>query len=412
MNSTTSQQRFNSNPLNMAALGVFMLTALMPQPASAEPAQAVTPAATPSNTAWQWHLPAHIPEPRVPSDNPMSEAGFQLGRRLFYDARLSANQTIACASCHLQHLAFTDGKAVSLGSTGEATPRSAPSIANAAYHPTITWANYSIQSLERHATVPMFGDNPIEMGLDDNNKAAVIARFRQNPDYAARFASAFPGEADPVTMHNLINALAIFMRGVTSFNSRYDQAQQGKLVFSPAEARGEKLFFSAKAQCSQCHGSFNFNDQVVDSGSSHIATPFHNTGLYNIDGKGGFPEPNRGILELSGKAEDMGAFRAPSLRNVAITAPYMHDGSIATLEEVIDVYAAHGRKISAGPYAGDGRASPLKDERINRITLNASDKADLLAFLKTLTDDSLLTNPRYADPFQASAQPSHASPKM
>lgn len=396
-----------THPIHLmrAALLTFLLAAGLSAGAAEQAPGAL------SGATWQWSPPAHIPEPRVPDDNRMSEAGFQLGRRLFYDPRLSANQTIACASCHLQHLAFTDGKALSLGSTGERTARSSPSIANAAYHPTITWANFSIQSLERHATVPLFGDNPIEMGLDDNNKAAVVARFRQDPDYAARFTQAFPGEAEPVNMHNLIKALAVFMRGVTSFNSRYDQMKQGKIVFSPAEARGERLFFSEQAQCSQCHGSFNFNDQVVSVDSKHIAIPFHNTGLYNIDGKGGFPEGNQGIFELSGKTEDMGAFRAPSLRNVAITAPYMHDGSVATLKEVIDFYAAHGRNIKVGANAGDGRNNPHKDPRINRIELSASDKADLLAFLHTLSDDSLLTNPRYADPFLASAHPAHAPSK-
>ncbi|HES76905.1 MAG TPA: di-heme enzyme, partial [bacterium] len=116
------------------------------------PAQAAAPAPTSSapasDTPWQWNLPAHVPEPRVPNDNPMSEARFQLGRRVFYDPRLSGNQTQSCASCHLQRLAFTDGRALSLGSTGEETARNAPSIANAAYHPTLTWANYTLTTLE------------------------------------------------------------------------------------------------------------------------------------------------------------------------------------------------------------------------------------------------------------------------
>ena len=389
-----------------AALLAWVGLAGTPAPIQAHtlPSSNGLPPTTPSATeqTWVWNLPEYVPPPRIPADNPMSEARFQLGRHLFYDTRLSGNQTQSCASCHLQHLAFTDGHSVSTGSTGEKTPRSAPSIANAAYHPTITWANFSIQSLEKHATVPMFGDNPVEMGLTDNNKAAVLERFRQDPDDVARFSRAFPGESTPINMHNVILALANFMRGVTSFNARYDQVRQGKAQFSPAEARGEKLFFSAKAQCSQCHGSFNFNDQVVDASTTQVAMPFHNTGLYNLDGKGAFPEGNQGIFELSGKAEDMGAFRAPSLRNVAVTAPYMHDGSIATLQEVVDFYAAHGRNLSQGASTGDGRANPYKDARINRIELSASDKADLVAFLHTLTDDSLLTNPRYANPFPAS----------
>ena len=134
--------------------------------------------------------------------------------------------------------------------------------------------------------------------------------------------------------------------------------------------------------------------------TTQVRTPYHNTGLYNIDGKGAYPEPNRGILELSGKPEDMGAFRTQSLRNVAVTAPYMHDGSIATLEAVLDHYAAHGRTLANTAHAGDGSRNPFKDPRIDRIRLDSQDKADLIAFLKTLTDEELLTRARYANPFK------------
>ena len=127
----------------------------------------------------------------------------------------------------------------------------------------------------------------------------------------------------------------------------------------------------------------------------NITTP----GLYNIDGKGGFPLPNRGIHELSGVASDMGRFRAPSLRNVAVTAPYMHDGSLATLEEVLDFYGGHGRVMGPGEAAGDGRRNPYISERIARIELEEQDKRDLIAFLKTLTDEGFLRNPRFGDPF-------------
>lgn len=381
-------------PLGLAAAcaGLLLLGLL--------PAREPAPVAE-ANAAerWQWELPVHFPQPSVPADSPMSEERFQLGRRLFYDTRLSGNGTQACASCHLQRLAFTDGRAVSIGSTGEPTPRNAPSIANVVYLPTLTWANYTLTTLERHAQVPMFGELPTEMGINDSNQAEVIGRFRDDPDYALRFAAAFPGESEPVNFHNLVKALGSFMRGVISAGSRYDRYKEGKLTLSAAEARGEALFRSEKAQCFHCHGSFNFNDQVVHAASGRIDKPFHNTGLYNIDGKGGFPAPNRGILELSGKAKDMGAFRAPSLRNVALTAPYMHDGSITTLEEVLEFYAGHGRNIESGPYAGDGRANPFKDPRVDRIELSAQDKADLVAFLRTLTDEGLLTNPRYANPF-------------
>jgi cytochrome c peroxidase len=153
-----------------------------------------------------------------------------------------------------------------------------------------------------------------------------------------------------------------------------------------------------KAECFHCHGSFNFNDQVRYVGLSQVDTPFHNTGLYNIDGKGGFPFPNRGLFEATTNPKDMGAFRAPSLRNVAVTAPYMHDGSVATLEEVLDFYAAGGRVIRSGLYAGDGRVNPYKSGLVNQINLTEQDKADLVAFLKTLTDQGFLTNPRFSKP--------------
>ena len=163
------------------------------------------------------------------------------------------------------------------------------------------------------------------------------------------------------------------------------------------------LFFGEKAECFHCHGSFNFNDQVVHAGSrpALIETPFHNTGLYNIDGRGGFPAPNRGVYENSFLPADMGKFRAPSLRNVGVTAPYMHDGSIATLAEVLDFYAAGGRVIAAGPHAGDGRVNPFKSSLVSLIRLSEQDKADLVAFLHTLTDHEFLNDPKLADPFAA-----------
>lgn len=353
----------------------------------------------PAAPSWDWKLPPHFRTPRVPAGNPMSEEKFQLGRHLFYDTRLSGNGTQACASCHLQRLAFTDGKAVSTGSTGEHTARNAPSIANSAWYTTLTWANYSILDLERHMLVPMFGENPVELGLDDSRRTTVLQRLRDDHDYPARFARAFPGDAQPMSFTNLIKAIAVFQRGVVSASSRYDQFLAGLARLSPAEARGRALFHSERGGCAGCHGGYLFTDQTADVGTPTPKTPFHNTGLYNLDGHGAYPEDNRGIFELSGKRADMGAFRAPSLRNVAVTAPYMHDGSIATLAEVLAHYAAHGHRVDTGPLAGDGSRNPWKDPRIDHIQLDKQDQADVIAFLKTLTDTTLLANPRYANPF-------------
>lgn len=355
---------------------------------------------TPQANEWHWGLPAGFPEPRVPADNAMSEAKFQLGRHLFYDKRLSGNATFACASCHFQNLAFTDGKAVSTGSTGEHTLRSTQSIVNAAYHPTITWANFSLNALEGQAVVPMLGENPVEMGINEENKAQVVARFEKDVAYQKRFQDAFPNEAKPIQLGNIVKAIAAFERGVLSMNSKFDQVSRREAKFSEVEERGRKLFFSEQAQCSQCHSGFNFTEMTLHAKTEKFQTVYRNTGLYNVDGKGAYPDNNQGIIGVSNQADDMGKFRVASLRNIGVTAPYMHDGSIATLEGVLDFYAAGGRNITSGPNKGDGRRNPYKDARLNKIRLSKSERADIIAFLKTLTDETLLTNPRYADPFK------------
>ena len=348
---------------------------------------------------WRWELPAHIPVPKVPESNPMSEAKVDLGRHLFYDRRLSGNGTQSCASCHHQDKAFTDGLGTAIGSTGMAHPRGAQGLANVAYHATLTWANPSLVTLEKQMEVPLFGDDPVEMGVNDHNRAEVLARLHAEPVYAAKFAAAFPEAAQPMGWGQVIQAIASFQRTLLSGHSRYDQYLQGKAQLTVPETRGMALFFGEKAECFHCHGSFNFNDQIVHAASRVVETPFHNTGLYNLGGTGAFPEHNRGVFELTALVKDMGAFRAPSLRNVEVTAPYMHDGSVATLEAVLDFYADGGRRIASGPYAGDGRLNPHKSELISLIDLNAQDKSDLVAFLKTLTDHDFLQNHRHSDPW-------------
>lgn len=346
-------------------------------------------------------LPAGFPAPRLPDANPLTEAKVTLGRFLFYDRRLSGNGTQACASCHHQDKAFTDGLARAVGSTGEVHPRNAQGLANVVYHPTLTWANPSLLSLEGQMQVPLFGDNPVEMGINDGNKDEVLGRIQGDARYIQLFAQAYPNEAAPVTWGNITRAIAGFQRTLMSGNSKFDRSQRGLETLSPAERRGQTLFFGEKAECFHCHAGFNFNDQVVHASTLVLDTPFHNTGLYNIGNTGNFPEGNQGLFEFTNQLSDRGLFRAPSLRNVEVTAPYMHDGSVATLEDVLDFYAAGGRHITSGPYAGDGRLHPNKSDLIARIDLNAQDKADIVAFLKTLTDHEFLTNPQFSDPFAA-----------
>jgi cytochrome c peroxidase len=241
------------------------------------------------------------------------------------------------------------------------------------------------------------------MGITDANKDAVLRRILKDGWYEKRFGKAYPGLKEPVSWTTIIRSIAAFQRSIVSADSRYDRYLQGKAKQSAAERRGMKLFMGERAECHHCHGSFIFNDQVTYKGSPAEKPVFHNTGLYNIGGTGAFPELNRGVFELTGKASDMGAFKAPSLRNVAVTGPYMHDGSIPTLEAAIEHYANGGRVIADGPLAGDGRANPYKDPLVSGIDLTQGDRADLVAFLKTLTDRSVLTDKRYSDPFAAGA---------
>ncbi len=355
----------------------------------------------PAPAAWDWGLPPGYPKPKVPEKNPMSVDKVELGRRLFYDKRLSGNQTQSCASCHDQKLAFTDGRAAGLGSTGEAHPRGSMSIVNVGYLSTLTWANPLITELEEQALLPLFGETPVELGLA-GMEGVLLDRLRAEPLYQELFPTAFPGEDEPLRLENVLRAIGAFERSVISYRSpwdRYNYAGDPKAL-SSAQKRGKDLFFSEKLECFHCHGGFNFSDSVKHDGSTFAESMFHNTGLYNIGGAGAYPEGNRGVYEVTSVSTDMGRFRAPSLRNIAVTAPYMHDGSITTLAEVLDHYAAGGRTLADGPYAGVGSTNPYKSELINGFTLTEEEKADVLAFLASLTDEALLADPRLSDPWK------------
>lgn len=355
---------------------------------------------TPPSGPWTWHLPPGFPEPVVPPDNPMSAAKVELGRHLFYDRRLSGNRTQSCATCHEQARAFTESRATSLGSTGEAHPRGSMSLANVAYSPVLTWANPAQRHLESQALVPMFGENPVELGMT-LGEAELPARLRADPTYRRLFAEAFPDEADPYTILSVTRALAAFERTMLSGNAPYDRANHGDpAAMSDAAKRGQELFFGERLECFHCHGGPTLNGPMAFVGKGFTEVEFHNTGLYNLDATGSYPAENTGVFEHTGDPEDMGRFKAPTLRNIAVTAPYMHDGSIATLDGVIDHYAAGGRTIATGAHAGIGRDNPHKSSFVAGFELTASERADLLAFLESLTDSTFLTDPRLADPWQ------------
>ncbi len=278
------------------------------------------------------------PLPKVP------EASARLGRYLFYDRRLSGNGTQSCATCHRQELAFTDGRPRAVGSTGQVHARGSMSLVNVGNSPTLTWADPRILSLEQQARIPLLGTRPVELGFRDLNA------LQSDPVYK---------EFAPLTIAKISHALADFERTIVSSRSPYDRYHyRGEQeAISDSAKRGEAIFFTDRvAGCFHCHNGPNFTDGA-----------FHNTALYPLQGK----------------------FKTPTLRNIALTAPYMHDGSIATLGEVVDHYAAGGR----------AKENRQKDPRMTGFALTAQNKKDLLAFLNSLTDLELTQDPRWADPW-------------
>ncbi|HMC82332.1 MAG TPA: cytochrome c peroxidase, partial [Candidatus Polarisedimenticolia bacterium] len=199
----------------------------------------------PASPSYPWRLPRGFPVPRVPADNPMSEAKVELGRRLFYDRALSGNGTFACATCHRQELAFTDGRARAVGSTGEPHPRGALSLANVAYAATLTWVDPDLSRLEDQVLTPMFNQDPVELGLAGRT-GEMLERLRSDPRYPGMFVNAFPGESEPVTLRNVARALACFERTLLSGDSPYDRLVYGgdTGALSESALRGMKLFFS------------------------------------------------------------------------------------------------------------------------------------------------------------------------
>lgn len=351
-------------------------------------------------------VPAYVPPLPVPADNPMTANKIALGRKLFYEPRLSFNNTIACATCHQQARAFTDGQVLSAGATGEMTRRNSMSLGNVAYNAALTWADNTVVSLEQQALIPLTLEHPIEMGIT-GHEAEVLARLQADPAYARQFADAFPQRSPAISLETVVAALASFQRTLLTYDSPYDRHLAGAHdALSASALRGKELFFSEELNCFRCHGGHNFRFTLGTRRSEEdTAVAFHNTGLYNIDGNGGYPLSDRGLLEVTGLQEDMGKFKSPTLRNVALTAPYMHDGSVGTLEQVLSLYAQGGRLIESGPHAGDGRRNPYKSELIRGFTLSEDDRQALIAFLNSLTDQHFITNRAFSDPAEGAQGP-------
>ena len=295
---------------------------------------------------------------QAPADNALTLDRAQLGKRLFFDPQLSRTGEVSCASCHQQQFAFADPNAVSTGVDGRTGTRNAPSILNAAWGKTFFWDG-RVDSLEEQAGQPI--ENPLEMDLALSD---AVARVAADPSYVQGFQTAY-GEAPSES--SLQKALASFVRSLVSGMSPYDRHLRGDdSEFGPQRKRGEDLFSSEKLECFHCHPSGTLSNEG-----------YFNNGSYTTGG-------DTGRAQISGRVGDIGKFKVPGLRNIEVSGPYMHDGSLATLEDVIDQYAAGGR--------GDATTDPL----IKPFTLSSEEKADLLEFLRSLTDPALLEDPRFA----------------
>lgn len=317
-------------------------------------------------------VPADWPPLIIPEENPLTEEGVALGRRLFYDPILSKDSTVSCATCHQQYLAFTDGRALAVGVDGRRGRRSAMSLANVGFQYRGLFWDGRVASLELQSLHPV--TDPNEM---DNDWVEVTQRLRKHPNYPALFSAAFGDQ--PIDSIRIGWALAQFERTLLSADSRYDKMTRGEIDFTLAEQRGWTIFFDASmdvphAECNHCH---------VDP---FFANPqFQNNGLGKTTSDSELYDKGRG--EVTGNKYDDGKFRVPTLRNIALTAPYMHDGRFSTLQEVVDHYDRGGHSgINVSP-------------NVRPLHLSKQDKQDLLAFLHSLTDRTFLKKEAYSNPF-------------
>lgn len=355
-----------------------------------------------SSASYTWDLPATFPTPRVPSENPMSNAKVELGRFLFYEKKLSQNQTQSCGSCHLQEFAFSDRKPFGVGSTGELHPRNAQHLGNVAYNTKVTWANTNMGSLEVQARAPMFGISPIELGLTNDT---YLDRLKADTNYRNLFSKAFGGGTESITEQNVRFAISSFQRSLITGRSPVDKYLNygDKTALSASAIRGMSIFNGETAECFHCHGGFNYTNTVNHTGTVFEEVSYMSNGIISDATYATLPSNKKGLYDLTGLATDIGRFKVPSLRNVALTYPYMHDGSITcTVASASNVDAcsteALGKVIDH--YMSGGQSHQNKDPQIRAFSLTPQEKTDLISFLKALTDDEFINNSKFSDPFK------------
>ena len=301
------------------------------------------------NQPFALQLPPGFPVPYVPDANPLTDASVRLGKSLFFEARLSRTGTLSCAGCHSPQRAFSDTLPLSFGVNGLAGLRNAPTLANVGYH-TAFFRDGGVPSLERQAIAPVH--DHLEM---DHDLTLVAADLRDVEPYASLSMAAYGRVLDPYV---ITRSIASYERTLISGWSRYDRYLNGDAgALSGSEVRGLQLFNSEALNCTACHNGFDLSDH-----------DYHNVGQY-------LTYADSGRTRITLLPGDRGKFKTPTLRNIALTAPYMHDGSMASLEEVVEFFAS------------GGLPHPNRDPEMQSFVLSAQEKEDLLAFLNALTDE-------------------------
>lgn len=350
----------------------------------------------PLPTPYKLEIPSQLPKNVViPANNPLTVEGIDLGRKLFYETRLSRNNAMSCGSCHQQSKAFTDGRARAVGVDGIAHQRNTMSLVNLLWEPTLNWDG-AATTLETQARTPI--ENPVEL---HQSLATGVSKLQQTELYPPLFARAFGSST--ITEENVLKALAQFQRTLISSNTRYEQSLLGQTRLNDDERAGRLLFFNHPGEggnsnarggsCDHCHNGNNFTFTNATFATVGGTAEFVNNGLDRI-----FTDPGR--FGITGRPNDRGLFRVPTLRNIALTAPYMHDGRFQTLEEVVDHYNEHIERNSpnVNPILLLSNPAPAGS---NSTTLNltTTEKRQLVAFLKTLTDSTFIQDKRFSNPF-------------
>lgn len=352
----------------LATAFAFLLVRCEREQVDPPPQQLVT-------TPYELNVPANFPPPDLPTDNPLTVEGVRLGRYLFYEKKLSGNNTQACGDCHLQDQNFSDFNQFSTGIDGIAGDRQAMPIMNLAWQSFFFWDGRK-GSLEDQALDPV--ENPIEMHETWPN---ALVKLKNDPFYVGLFAKAFGSGSAAINKTNAAKAIAQFERTLVSGNSKFDKWRRGEAQLTAQEAAGYQIFNSERGDCFHCHGDLATGNQFGAYGSLQ----FTNNGLDSV------LTPGKGRDAVTGLASDRGKFKIPSLRNIEYSFPYMHDGRFANLDEVIDFY-------NTGGFVTPTTDPNMKAAGVGR-NWTPQEKADLKAFLLTLSDVEFLTDTIFSSPF-------------